>query len=231
MCATSLFFTGPARADDDSKDWHLGAEIATDLPVDLAARISVEAPYRIRLSTSFGLLPGPYVQLINAVIVEAGGYGQSTAEVIESALNRSFVWRTQLGWRFAPDWGFYTDVGYSLVTFGGGVSGTETLTLATGIAVPFDDSLVVFDVDSTLHLLVVEAGYEWTLFGDHLLIRLAAGFAGTIGSSTTVEPQFKPLLPMLVGSYAKDTAEQLDDIYTSYVFTPTITVGAGYRFF
>ncbi len=232
LIASATSFSPLAGAQEKKeKNWHLGAEVVTDLPVDVALRISSEAPYRLRLSTSFGLLPGPYVQLINAVIVEAGGYNEATADIIEAALSTSFVWRTQLGWRFVPDWGFYADVGYGLVTLGGGLSGAELLGIATGSAPPVNDQTREFDVTSTLHLLVIEAGYEWTLLDDHLVIRAAAGFAGALGASTSVEPQFTPLVPFAINAYTDATATYLDDLYTSYVFTPTVTIGAGYRFF
>lgn len=61
--------------------------------------------------------------------------------------------------------------------------------------------------------------------------RAALGFAGTLAASTTVQPQYRPVWPALVDTFAAQSEAHLDGIYTGDVFTPTISVGAGYRFF
>ncbi|MBI4700951.1 MAG: hypothetical protein HY744_07285 [Deltaproteobacteria bacterium] len=216
---------------------HLGAEAATNVATDVGVRLSLEVPLRLRFSTSVGVLPGPYVDLINAVVVAAGGYDESTAELVRGALSKSLVWRTQVGWRFHPDWGFYLDAGYALAALGGGVTGQDVLVLATGKPAPQEagqklDKLS-FSVGSRLHLLVAEAGYEWLLW-DRLVIRAAAGFAGTVAAKTKAEAQFstgRAKIDALITEFGNYGAAYLDDIYTSYVYTPTITVAAGYRFF
>ena len=113
---TSLAFAPSALASP----WHLGAEVTTDVPAAISGRVSFEMPLRLRLSTSVGVLPEPYVALINEVVVAAGGYDESTAAVVESALASSLVWRSQVGWRPLADWGLYFDAGYSLATLGAG---------------------------------------------------------------------------------------------------------------
>jgi len=114
---------------------------------------------------------------------------------------------------------------------GGGVNGSELLALATGIALPKgNEADRAFTVASTLHMLVIEAGYEWHLF-DHFTIRGALGFAGVLGATTEVTPDYAPRFPVAVESFTADSEVYLNDIYISYVFTPTITVGLGYRFF
>jgi hypothetical protein len=220
----------PVAADESP--WHLGVEASTDVPMSVGGRASLEGPLRLRLTTGFGVLPEPYVALTNAVAVGLGGYDQATADVVESAIASSFVWRTQLGWRFVPEWGFYADLGYTLVTLGGGASAAELLALSTGEQAPPEAQSKEFDVASTLHMFVIEAGYEWVLV-EHLVLRGALGFAATLGATTSVEEEFAvgALERIVVDAFAARSERYLNDVYTSYVFTPVITAGVGYRFF
>lgn len=41
---------------------------------------------------------------------------------------------------------------------------------------------------------------------------------------------FTPIAPQLTASFANESAAYLDDIYTSYVHSPVITVTARYSF-
>jgi hypothetical protein len=207
-----------ARAESP---WHLGLEANTDFPLAISGRISLEMPARIRFATSFGVMPKAYVDVINAVVVAAGGYNQATADLIASALKNAFVFRTQLGWRFHPKWGFYLDAGYSLAALGGGATAAQIVEAVTEIPCPNCKGQEI-PVKSMLHLFVAEIGYEFVFFR-HFLLRTALGFAGTVAASTTVESK-SPTFNKFVAGY-------LNDMYKSYGFTPTITIGAGGRFF
>jgi hypothetical protein len=208
--------------------WHLGVEAGTDVPLSVGGRLSLEAPYGVRASTSLGVMPDPYVDLVNAVIVAADGYDERTAELVADTMENAMVWRLQLGWRPFRRWGFYVDAGYSLVSLSGDVNVSELAILALGDTPPGSDILQSFGIRSTLHLAVAELGYEWVVF-DRLVIRAAAGFAGAIDSSTEIEAKGEASEP-LVG-LAQRAAERFDDRYTSYLYTPTVTFQLGYRFF
>jgi hypothetical protein len=164
------------------------------------------------------------------VVVAAGGYDENTAQVVSAALDPSFVWRIQAGWRPLPDWGWTIDAGYGLVTLGGDVSGAELLGLVLGTTPPMQASNRNFLVDSTLHLILIDTGYQWQFF-DAWSVRAGLGFAGTLASSTTVQLEGDVRLPGAVGTFETETEEYLDDLYTSYVFTPVVTLTTGYRFF
>lgn len=228
-----------SRSRRPSRDgpFHLDLQAQTDFPVAVGARISAEFPYRLQLSTGVGTLPGPYVDVINAVVVAAGGYDEATADVIRSALASSLVWRTHVGWRPLKKRGWYFEGGYGLVTLGGGITGQEALTLLTGGTVPTSDgpgtTLLDYDVRSTLHMVDVETGWRWLLWRDRIVLRAALGFAGTVGSKTVLEPKDTTRLTdtAALQTLAREGEAYLDDIYTSYVFTPVVSVGVGYRFF
>ncbi len=212
--------------------WNLSAELVTDLPVQVGARVDTEGPFGLRLSTSLGLMPAGYVDLINAVVVAADGYDDDTAKLVRSALKNSLVWRLHMGWRPFSNLGFYGDLGYGLVAFGGGVTAEDLISLASGISSPLSDptGTSVYSVSSTLHMLDVELGWQWELWAG-LRLRAAVGLAATVGAKTRVEPDYLPLLPSSVDVFSRSAEDYLDDIYTSYVFAPVVSLGLGYSFF
>jgi hypothetical protein len=79
-------------------------------------------------------------------------------------------------------------------------------------------------------MLDVELGWDF-LFGERFHLRTALGGAFTLASSTKIEPQYRPLAPNLTKGFTDYGERYLDEVYTSYVFTPVISVSAGYRFF
>ncbi len=210
-------------------DWSLSVEGLSDLPVQVGGRVQLEIPGRLHLSTSLGVLPKPYVELINAVVVAAGKYDQDTADLIEQCLQNSMVWRLHLGWRPFADYGFYLELGYGLVTLGGGLSGEELIELATGKTLPEDDGRT-YDVSSTLHMIDAELGWRFVLWQD-LTLRVALGFTGTLWAKTNVEPDFPVFFPHVIEAFTRPAERYLNDKYTTYVFMPTVTVALGWRFF
>jgi hypothetical protein len=229
----SIMLVGSSDPPAHAAAWHLQVEALTDLPMNLGAKVIAEGPGRLRLSTSLGYLPGPYVDLVNAIVVGLGGYDQKTADLIRAALGSSLLSRTHLGWRPFATYGFYFEVGYGLVALGGGLSREEILSAVTGRSAPQGEpgSTRTYNVRSTLHMIDVELGWQWLFFGDRLTLRAALGFAGTLGSATSISPSYAPRAPNLVREFTRAGEAYLDGIYTSYVFTPVVTVALGYRFF
>jgi hypothetical protein len=226
VCA---LLAGRARGDEDSAPWHLQIEALTEVPIDVGARVLVEGPGRLRLSSSLGVLPSPYVDLINDFVVGIGGYNQQTADLIASSLGSSLVWRTHLGWRPFPRAGFVFDVGYGVVTFGGGVKAADAIAAAAGKNAPSRPGGTTYDVSSTLQMIDADLGWEWKLLADHLVIETALGFAGTLAASTTATPQGTS--SRVKDAFGEEASSYLDSLYTSYVFAPVVTAALGYRFF
>jgi hypothetical protein len=215
--------------------WHVEAGAGTDFPLDVGVRAGVEAPGRLRLSTSLGVLPGPYVSAVDGVLRGAGAYGGEVSDVVRDTLPGSLVWRTHVGWRPLPKAGFYADVGYGLVSVGGDVSGERIAKLirqsATVGALGPD-----FTVGSTLHMLDVELGWRFAV-APHVAVATALGGAFTVASSSSVTPKAgvpagAPAGAGAVLAQAGDEAERrLDHVYTSYVFTPVLSLHGAYVFF
>jgi hypothetical protein len=220
-----------AGAADPAPTWHLAAGIGTDFPISVGARAHVEAPFRLRLSTSIGILPGPYVSTINAFVVGVGGYDDATADLITSALSSSLIWRTHLGYRPFQNHGLYGEIGYGLVTLGGSATGSELLAGVTGATLPPSDrtSPRTFDVASTLHMLDIEVGWDFPV-SDHFQLRAAIGAALTVASSTTVDSGSTGR-GGVAAAFESAAAGYLDDTYTAYVFTPVLSVSGSYVVF
>ncbi len=212
-----------------SSGWHLTGEALTVLPAYVGAKFHLEAPYRIRASIGAGVLPGAYVDLINAVVVAAGGYDEDTAKVIRSSLKTSMVLRFHVGWRPFRNYGFVVEAGYGLVALGGDVATEDLLAVVTGATPPRQPvARRDYDVTSTLHMVDVELSYRWVL-GPGVVLRVGVGFAGTVAAQSKVTPRYTPILWSPVRTFTRAAEDYLDDTYTSYVFTPTVTVAVGWR--
>lgn len=224
-----LFAATTARADSD---WHASAGVGTDLPLAIGARAQVEMPFRLRLSTSIGILPAPYVDGINAFVVAVGGYDDATADLVKSTISSSLIWRNHVGYRPVKSLGLYGELGYGLVALGGSTTASTLIAGVTGKSFPSSEASGnhVFDAAATLHMLDLEVGWDFPI-ADRLELRVAAGGAFTVASQTTIEPRFSPRAARLVNEFTDYGEQYLDDTFTSYVFTPVLSVSAAYRFF
>ena len=205
--------------------------VVTEFPLHVGAEVAVEGPYRLRARTALGVLPGPYLDAINGVLVGLEAYDDATARIISATLASSLVWRTHLGWRPLPRRGFYFEAGYGLVTLGGNLTSQELLLAVTGRAPaePRSDQPIAFSATATLHMIDLVAGWEWPLLREHLVVRASVGLAGTVASRTTLAPDFTPRRPTAVAQLAAAGQAYLDDIFTSYVWMPTLSIGLSWR--
>ncbi|MEL6179234.1 MAG: hypothetical protein AAFS10_09780 [Myxococcota bacterium] len=212
-----------------SEDYDLSTELSTDIPLALGARVQFKERDSFRLSLGVGYLPKPYLGMINGVAVAIAsdqGYTDADADVVRQALANSLVVRIHGGWQLTRN--LYIDAGYGFVGLGGGLTGEDLLILATGFEGTFSGQEGnTYDVSCTLHMLDVEVGWEWDL--EPWVMRAAVGAAFTLGSSTDIKPgaddsTFTQALITFSENY-------LNDLFTSYVHSPTLSFSAGYRFF
>jgi hypothetical protein len=229
----ALLWTSTARAQDGGPgaSWKLSVEAGTDFPVSVGARVGAELPYRLRLSTSLGWLPRPYLRAINNVLVEAGAYDEPTADLIENGLQSSLVWRTHVGWRPFAGAGFYIDAGYGLLALGGETRAGEVLVALVGIDLPIDVDELGGDytVDSLLHMVDVELGWQWEV-RERWTVRAAVGGALTFKSAATVEPDFEPAVPAVTNLFTSLAEGELNRVYQRYVRLPVVSLSVGYVF-
>jgi hypothetical protein len=229
LVLATLVVAPTASADETDPRWRGAVAAGTEFPMSFGLRGQVEAPFRLRLSTTLGVMPGPYVGTINAFLVGINAYDRATADLIRAALSSSLMWRTHLGYRPFRLHGFTVEAGYGLVALGGGASAATLITAMTGQEAPDSAENKNYKVGSVLHMLDVELGWEWEIV-KHFFVRAALGGAFTVGSSTTIEPDFQPKAPRLTAAFASAGETYLDTTYTTYVFTPVVSLWAGYAF-
>ncbi|GAB4543906.1 MAG: hypothetical protein Tsb0020_55480 [Haliangiales bacterium] len=211
-----------------SAPWQLRALLGTAVPIDVGLGATLEAPFGLRVGTSVGYVPGPYVDLINAVATRLEFYDDATADLISAVLQRSLVWNLRAGWR---PWSQLTvDAGYSLITLGGSASSQDVLAALSSTPPPSGGDDTPYEISSTLHMLHLEVGWRFD-FG-RLSVRPAIGAAVTVSAHTTVDPgeTGMPVRDRSRRAFGAGVAGYLDDTYKRYVHTPLITVTAGYRF-
>jgi hypothetical protein len=204
------------------------AALVTDVPIDVAARLTIEGPERLMLRTSIGVMPGPYVSLINGITV-ATGAAEVTADLMEQGLEWSFVWRTHLGWIPFESEGFFIEAGYGFVTAGGGATSQQIIASATGQQPPsFGPFQPTFEVTSTLHMIDLVLGWRFALVERMVDFEIGAGAAFTVAASSTIIAK-TPMGQEVMTPFTMGAAQYLDDTYRSYVVAPTVTLAIGYR--
>jgi hypothetical protein len=238
LAAGIVLAPGAATAwPDDSRtydeEWSLDVQAQTELPTQLGGRLTLETPYRLRITTSLGWLPPAYLDLVNVILVSAGAYPQATADLLSAALDDALLWKVHVGWRPVKHYGFYIELGYALATLGGGVGAEEIITRASGQKPLAGLNLAgkSYAVDATLHMIDAEAGWICLVAGEAMSIRLAVGFTATLAARATVKPRFTvpAAFRAKMDTWAAEAESYLEKTCRQYVFTPTIGLGIGWR--
>ncbi len=207
-------------------------QLGSDFPLDVGGRVTVEGPYRLRATAAVGWMPPAYLDTINAFCTGVGWYDDTTALLIDTALQNALIARFHLGWRPFPKLGFQFELGYGFAGLGGGLSGSDAISAVTGEDLPEEsDEPYTFLVKAAAHQFDVTLGWEWTI-KRHFLIRADLGGVFTLGAQTDIEPDFEPR-PIVEGKIdAAEIAgeEYINDTLTSYVHSPTIGLMIGWRF-
>jgi len=214
-----------------AQDLQLRPVAHTDFPVFAGAGVDIEGPFRLRLSSSVGVLPDFMISTTNAVLVpllEDSGYGQEEAALVELALQDSIVWRTTLGMRPFEKRGFVFGIGYTIAGLGGAATGAEVIEAVAGSPLPNAPGAVNVDIGATIHLLHAEVGWQWTLWRN-LWLRTGLGGAWLFFASSTTEVTTGR---GRVDWDAFETASEqwLDDTLTTYVHPPHATLSLGWTF-
>ncbi len=209
---------------------HAQASVGTDAPLMLSLRGDVELPGRLRVMASGGFAPTAYVNVINNVL-SAGG-GQSTSGLYGIRVDSASAWRVHAGWRPFAGAGLVLMGGYGRLDLVGSAGARDVITSITGVAPPsgLPEANGMYDVNSALHMVDAELGWEFLLFGDRMVIQSAVGIGVTMAAHTAIQPRFTSTTP---GAAAARTQAQnlVDETLRSYGVVPTISVSVGYRFF
>lgn len=216
--------------------YHMKLEATTNAPVDIGGRLTLELPGRFRIMAGVGVMPSFYSSLINQIAVRAMLYDQTVAAILKTTLDNSLVWRIHGEWRAIPSAGFFIGFGYSQALLGGTVNGASIAGMSASLNVPASVlSGVNYQINSTLHMLSGEVGYEFSFFANVMTLRLALGFTGTIASKTNVQAQVAAGVPAQVAAAAVQAGAQaaaiFDTMYRDSVFSPTLSIGVGFKLF
>jgi hypothetical protein len=173
-------------------------------------------------------MPNAYVELINATATGFDWYNEATATLVEAAVDRSFVFRLSAGFRPFEEHGFELWAGYTLVTAGGGIAGSELIEEASGQMV--DRAGAELPVSSTLHALHGSLGWRW-LVKEHYLFRVGIGWVHTVASKTNIgRDDVGREGGAVERALAAAESYMDDDVFGAYGFSATARVTAGYRF-
>ena len=219
------------RAAEEGR-WRGFVGIGTDLPLEIGGQFLVETPVRLRLYLGLGGMPRAYQQATQDVVVAVGGYDAATAEIVQSTLQSAFVLTTGLGWRPAKRRGFVMRAGYRMLRVGGENTGAAVLANVPGVRIPeayTQASQTVLQLQSTLHQLSVELGWEW-IVKDHLLIRFDVGGSFTLASDHVLSAPDGFEAPQASDQWVATATAWLDELLRTYGHAPTVGLAVGYRF-
>lgn len=216
----------PARAE-----FAIGLEAVTDVPLDVAARVWLELPLRIRLSASLGWMPEFYAGGYNAIAQSLKGYDASTGTLVQNGISNSMVGRGHIGWHPWGSHGLYIDAGYSIATFGKGLALDTTLANAfKGQPPPTESSNVNgYDASTVMHMVDLEVGWQWKVVMG-FTIRLAAGVSWAVATTTSLKPAFDPKDPTATSSYSSSVSDYLNGKYQNMIL-PTASLALGWKIF
>jgi hypothetical protein len=210
--------------------------LKTDVPLSTSLGVGVELPHRVRASLGVGLMPGPYLDIIQGMAVGFGWYDQVTADLIDAALQGSLLIHPEVGWRPLPKAGFHFDGGYSVAALGGAVTGSEALEALTGTELKDrdgQDAVVELTAGATDHMLTVRLGWEFVI-AKRLVIDPSLGGAFTVGAGANIETdlgssRFGGAVDNL-SSFSSAGEAELVKLLKQYVHTPFVGVSVAYRF-
>lgn len=204
--------TAQAAADPAPGFAALSLGAGSDFPISIGLHARSELGPRLQLGMSLGVLPRPYLDVINDTLVRFGAYDEETAALISAALNNAVVWRTHLGFRPFRSSGFFVTGGYTWIGLGGDLTGSQALYALTGIDSDSEQlSNLQLDATAMAHQAGLELGWRWRL-GNFLSVEAAAGgfytFAASSDLSFEDDPPLSPLLEPVLSAgerYLEDT--------------------------
>jgi hypothetical protein len=194
----------------------LSLEAVTNAPVDVGGRVTFEAPFRVRLSAGFGVVPSFYLGLVNGAIQRTGAYDMMFGQAGSGAYDGGSAWRAQIGVRPFKNSGFYIDGGYSMVNLSGRVAGPIVAGLPS----------VSLDLETRLHTWLIEIGFQGQV-ADRMVLGFGLGVLGTIAASTSASTS-RTIATRAAKPIAQDAVSSFDRRIEQYGYVPTATLRVGY---
>ena len=210
---------------------HLDLLAGTEFPIEVGATVPAELPYRLRLDAGVGWMPEPYVEVVNDIVIELGGWDEPTGDLITSVLKDSLVLDFRAGWRPFPKEGFFFMGGASYVTLGAAATTEELLVALTGAELPRNGVFLDnrgYVATSSLTMLSVEFGWD-IVVKDHWVIRPSLGGRFTVNATASMEPDFDARADELYETLGDEAEAWLIENEEAWVHAPYVGVKVGYR--
>jgi hypothetical protein len=214
----------PAREREISDEWMLSVEGVTHAPIDAGIQAGIEFPFGLRLFGGYGWVPSAYLDVIVDAASAASDSNPETETVIANAFESGTAWRIQAGLRPFRNFGLYVDVGYSRLNLDGALDAGQLAAVAGVPAGSIGSDM--YTVDSTIHMWLVELGYQ-AVIADRLVLGVAAGLMGTIDANTNATPSAERP-PAQEAAIRRIATEIVDQQIEDYGFVPTLTLRLGF---
>lgn len=230
--ATAARDTSTPRASllGGRESWNVDLLARTDFPVDVGLAVDVETPERFRFGLAIGVVPGPYIQAVNAICVAAGCYDTATATLIEDSIRGAFTVHPVVGFRPHPRAGFVAEAGFKLALLGGANTPAGLVAGLTGEAVPdgATGSERALRAAATVGMVTANVGWLWEPKRS-FVVRLDVGGAFTVFSETTILAPEGTRIPRAWEPLTAAGETYLDTTLQTYVHTPTVRLSLGWR--
>jgi hypothetical protein len=193
----------------------LSVEGATRAPVDIGAQVTLESPYRLRLSAGYGWVPEAYSGLLNGIAKSASGNAE-VAAILDRVNYQGRTFRTLLGVRPFASSGLHLDFGYARLSLDGSLDFAST-------GVPLLESLGGgYHAHAAMDAWLVEIGSQVEGWG--VVFGFAVGLMRVFASHTTISAvggaATSPVLDIV--------ALQTDEAVKTYGYVPTLTLRLGF---
>lgn len=204
----------------------------TQFPLLMGGAATLELPYRLLLRGDVGVLPGPYADAADSILVGAGAYDPGASDLVRDVLGGSLVTRVSGGWRPFPAHGFEVLAGYTLVSMTGEARTRDAIEAAVDVELPATVGTDPLTVDSTVHGIHATLGWRW-IVAEHLTLGASLGYLHGVGAASEIEVPAS--VARIAGAGTTSTAttiaeNRLDDMLRRHVRVPVLGASVGYRF-
>lgn len=198
-----------------ASNWMFSLEGATRTPVDVGIQGTLESPFHLRLSVSYGWVPNAYSNLFTQIASSASGNAEVSA-VLNHASYQGRTFRAAMGLRPFTSRGLHLDVGYARLSLDGaldladsGVAGLQSL--GGG-----------YRAHTSMDAWMVEIGSQFEEWG--VVFGFAFGLMHTFSAHTDIGAvNGAPTSTVLASA-----AQQTDVALKTYGYVPTLTLRLGF---
>jgi hypothetical protein len=205
------------RAKPTLGNWMLSVEGATRVPVDVGVQVTLESPFHLRFSASYGWVPAAFSGLFTGIASSTSSNAEVSA-ILDHASYQGRTFRTAIGVRPFTTGGLHLDVGYARLSLDGALD-----LASSGVAI-LEAQGGGYQAHTTVDAWLVEIGSQVEGWG--LVLGFAFGLMRTYAAQTSINAVNGALANPSLGS----AAQQTDAALKTYGYVPTLTLRLGFDF-